>query len=282
MPEWLSVAIAFVYGSVVGSFLNVVIWRLPRDLSLVRPPSHCTSCGYQLRAWDNIPLITWLLYRGKCRKCSARISSRYFWIELLTGLMWVALYLRFGWSLEFAQYAAVVSAMIAVFAIDLELYIIPDQLWIFMALIGFAADAAGLVFKLREFPWEGFLWLPVPFTGGLELPLPHSVVGFLAYGGLVLGVGILGEMMFKKEAMGGGDVKLTAAIGANIGVVYGLVSFFIAAAVGAVAGILLLSLQRKQRLDEIPFGPMLVAGAVIMIFAGPGIVSWWLGYAGLR
>ncbi len=282
MPHELSAAIAFVYGAVVGSFLNVLIWRLPRDESIVRPPSHCPSCGYILKPWDNIPILTWLLYRGRCRKCSARISPRYLVVEAGTGLMWVALFYRFGWSLEFFQFALLISALIAVFAIDLEHYIIPDQLWIFGAAVGFIADVAGLVTGLREFPWRDFLWLPVPFTGGLEVPLPHSLVGFFAYGALVLVVGIFGESLFRKEAMGGGDVKLTAAIGANIGAAYGIISFFLAAGIGAVAGIILMALGQKRRFDEIPFGPMLVTGAVVMVFFGPQIVDWWLGYAGLR
>jgi len=282
LPEWLSVSIAFVYGAVVGSFLNVLIWRLPRDESIVRPPSHCTSCGYVLRPWDNIPIITWLLYRGRCRKCGASISVRYVVVELITALFWVALFYRFGWRLEFFQFALLVSALIAVFAIDLEHYIIPDQLWIFGAVVGFAVDAVGLVTGWRTFPWNDLLWLRLPFGSGLEVPIPHSVLGFFAYGGLVLAVGILGEALFKKEAMGGGDVKLTAAIGCNIGAAYGIVSFFLAAAIGALAGIVLMAAGRKQRMDEIPFGPMLVAGAVVMIFFGPQIVDWWMGYAGLR
>lgn len=248
----------------------------------MRPPSHCTECGYTLKAWDNIPLISWLAYRGHCRNCGVRISSRYFWVELFTALVWLAIYLKFGWSLEFFQFAALLSTLIAVFAIDLEHYIIPDQLWIFAAFIGFAADGIGLAFHIRKFPWADFLWVPVPFMGGYELPVPQSVVGFIAYGALVLVVGVLGEALLRKEAMGGGDVKLTAAIGANIGVVYGIVSFFLSAGIGAIAGIALIAANRKQRLDEIPFGPMLVTGAALMVFYGPDIIDWWMRYAGLR
>lgn len=279
MPDWFYHAVVFVYGAVVGSFLNVLIWRLPRDESVVRPPSHCTSCGYVLKPYDNIPLVSWLLYKGKCRKCSAVISPRYFWVELLTALTWMAVFWRFGPSLEFVQFAFVTSALIAVFFIDLEHYIIPDQLWIFIAIIGFAADWGGVALGLREYPWSSLLALPLP--GGASLPLPHSIVGFFVYGGTVLAVGVLGSHFFKKDAMGGGDVKLTAAIGANIGAVYGLISFFLAAAIGAFAGMALIVIARKQRLDEIPFGPMLVAGAVVMIFFGPQIIAWWLNYAGL-
>ncbi|MCC6484094.1 MAG: prepilin peptidase [Armatimonadetes bacterium] len=282
MPDWLSVAIVFVYGSIVGSFLNVLIWRLPRDESVVRPPSHCTVCGYTLRAWDNIPLISWLIYRGRCRNCGARISSRYFWIELFTGLLWIAVWYRFGWSLEFFQYAAVISALIAVFAIDLEHYIIPDQLWIFMAAVGFLAEGIGLALGWKSYPWNDLLYLTVPFTGGWELPVPHALLGFVVYGGAVLLVGILGEIGFKKEAMGGGDVKLAAAIGANIGATWGIVSFLIGAAIGTVIGIPLIVLGKRERMDYIPFGPMLVVGAIVMIFFGRQVVNWWLGYAGLR
>lgn len=288
MPDWLSYSIVCVYGAIVGSFLNVLIWRLPRDESIVKPPSHCTACGYLLRPWDNIPLASWLLYRGRCRKCGVRISSRYFWVELLTGVLWGVVFWRFGWSLEFFQYASVTSALIAVFAIDLEHYIIPDQLWMFAAAVGFAADAAGLVAQatgtswlVRYFPWQGLQHIPFPWTG-FEIVLPCSVVGFVLYGGLVLLVGIAGEALFRKEAMGFGDVKLTAAIGANIGAAYGLVSFFLAAGVGAVAGIVLMLAGRKQRMDEIPFGPMLVVGAMIMMLFGRQVINWWLGYAGLR
>ncbi|MEI6913675.1 MAG: prepilin peptidase [Armatimonadota bacterium] len=281
MPDWMSAGIAFVYGAIVGSFLNVLIWRLPRDESIIHPPSHCTACGYTLRAWDNIPLLSWLVYRGQCRKCHAKISSRYFWVELFTGLMWVAVWYRFGWSVEFFQFAAVISALIAVFAIDLEHFIIPDQLWIFIALSGFVADALGLLLHLKSFPWTDIGHLVIPFTS-LSIPCPHSVIGFLAYGFAVLAVGEIGTKMFKKDAMGGGDVKLTAAIGANIGAAYGLISFFMGAFVGTLIGIPLIIWGKHGRMAEIPFGPMLAIGAVVMIFFGTDIVNWWLGYAGLR
>ncbi len=282
MPDWWSFAAVCVFGAIAGSFLNVLIWRLPRDESIVKPPSHCTACGYILRPWDNIPMVSWLVYRGQCRECGARISSRYFWIELLTALLWGVMYLRFGWSLEFLQYVLVASALVAVFAIDLEHYIIPDQLWIFAAVVGFVADAAGLAGGWRHFPWTGLQTVSVPFVWDRVLPVPHSLVGFIVYGGVVLLVGIAGRAAFRKDAMGFGDVKLTAAIGANVGAAYGLVSFFLAAGVGAVIGVAMIAAGRRQRMDEIPFGPMLVAGALIMILFGREIVGWWLRYAGLR
>ncbi len=180
---------------------------------------------------------------------------RYVVVELLTALFWVALFYRFGWRLEFFQFALLVSALIAVFAIDLEHYIIPDQLWIFGAVVGFAADAVGLVMGWRTFPWNDLLWLRLPFGRDWRFQCRTLFWASSRMAALCLRWGYWAKRCSKRRQWGVGDVKLTAAIGCNIGAAYGIVSFFLAAAIGAAAGIVLMAAGRKQRMDEIPFGP---------------------------
>ena len=138
MPIWLGSAIAFVYGVVVGSFLNVCICRLPEEQSIVTPPSHCPKCNTKLKGMDLVPLFSFLLLGRKCRYCGAPISWRYFIIELVTGLVWVATYLKFGYSIDFFAYVLFLSALMVAFVVDFEHFIIPDQVWIVGVVLGSA------------------------------------------------------------------------------------------------------------------------------------------------
>ena len=276
MPEWLGIAIAFTYGIIVGSFLNVCIWRLPRDESLIRPGSHCPRCGKPLRPWDNVPLLSFLILRRRCRYCKAPITWRYFGVELLTGAYFVATYIVFGWTVDALVYALFGASLIAIFFIDLEHWIIPDQLSLFGILIGVARDGVGLVEKTRA-PFT----IPVPFTGW-ELPLPQSIAGILVCGGTFLAIAIISFYIFKKEGIGGGDIKLAAAVGANLALGPAMLSFFLAVALGSVIGIGLIAVGRKTRKDYVPFGPMMVAGALVSIFYGQALIEIWKNYAGLN
>ena len=272
MPEWLGILIAFVYGTVVGSFLNVCIWRLPRDESIIKPGSHCPSCNQLLRAWDLVPLFSFLLQRCRCRYCGGKISWRYFGVELLTGLYFVLVLHQFGWTIDSLAYALFGASLIAVFFIDLEHWIIPDQLSLFGIGLGVARDVTGLATGSRS-----FLWIPIP---GLhrELPIPQSVGGILACGGVFLVIAIVSYYIFKKEGVGGGDIKLAAAIGANIAIGQAMLSFFLAVALGSIIGIGLILARKKTRKDYVPFGPMMVAGALVTIFCGRHIVDIWRSY----
>ena len=284
MPEWLGATIAFIYGTVVGSFLNVCIWRLPRDESLVKPGSHCPSCNTLLRAWDLVPLFSFLIQRCKCRYCGVKISWRYFTIELLTGIYFVLTYYWFGmragypayWVLDFLVYALFGASLIAIFAIDLEHWIIPDQLSLFGIALGLARDGIGLATGERK-PF----WMPVP---GLDkgIPIPQSVAGILVCGGIFLAIAIVSYYIFKKEGIGGGDIKLAAAIGAILSLGNALLSFFLAVFLGSVIGIGLMALKIKSRKDYVPFGPMLVAGAVLAMLYGKEMLDVWRNYVGLN
>ncbi len=275
MPEWLGALIAFIYGTVVGSFLNVCIWRMPRDESIIRPGSHCPSCKTLLRAWDLIPLFSFLIQNRRCRYCGEPISWRYFFVELLTGGYFAATYIWFGFSANFFAFALFGAALIAVFFIDLEHWIIPDQLSLFGIIIGLINDGIGLATGSRQ-PYG----IPIPGTE-LRLPIPQSIAAIVVCGGFFMAIAVISFYVFKKEGMGGGDIKLAAAIGANLGIVPSMLSFLIAVAIGSLIGIALILAGRKTRKDYVPFGPMMVVGAIIAIFFGQQIldsyISWLYG-----
>lgn len=287
----LSSIIAFVYGTVVGSFLNVCIYRWPREESITNPPSHCPNCGARLKAFDLVPLFSFLFLGRKCRYCKTPITWRYFTIELVTGLVWVLTYLRFGWSIEFFAYVLFLSFLIVAFVVDLEQFIIPDQVSIIGVVLGLGKDIAHFAVGTPE-----LIRIPLPFTA-LKLPMLPSVVGAVLCGGAFLLLAYVSFYAFKPKdpsdldeyegAMGLGDVKLAAAIGAVLGAVPGFVSFLIAVMVGTVGGILILILQAKagkrgmEWRTQIPFGPYMVAGTVVVMFFYPHLAKLWRWWVGL-
>ncbi|MGB9619373.1 MAG: prepilin peptidase [Armatimonadota bacterium] len=285
MPEWLGAVIAFVYGTVVGSFLNVCICRLPEDQSIISPPSHCPRCNTRLKWVDLVPLFSFLLLGRKCRYCGEPISWRYFFVELATGALFAATWLRYGLSVDFFVYAAFMSALIVAFAVDMDLFIIPDQVSIAGVVLGLARDLAY---------WVGgnldLLEIPLPWTDRI-LPVIPSVAGIVVCGGIFYLIAYVSYFAFRPKdpkelenyegAMGGGDVKLAAAIGAVLGVVPALASFLIAVVLGSVFGVAIVvakSVGERKGMPwrtEIPFGPYLVAGAVTVILAKPQLVLLW-------
>lgn len=252
--EFLILSIfSFVLGAVVGSFLNVCIYRLPAEESVVSPPSRCPSCGKRIRPWDNIPILSWLLLRGKCRACGVNISARYPLVELLNGLLTLALFLKFGPTPTFLVLFVFCSALVAITFIDLDHQIIPDVISLPGIVIGFACS-----FVL---PWLGW---------------KSSLIGIVAGGGSLLLVAWLYELFTKKEGMGGGDIKLLAMMGAFLG--WRAVPFilFASSLIGSVIGITVMLAQKKDSKLAIPFGPFLAAGAVLYIFFGKAIILWYL------
>src|SRR5215470_5136518 len=203
MPLFFLWVIVFVFGAAIGSFLNVCIVRIPKGQSITTPPSHCPNCQAPIRGYDNIPLLSYLCLRGRCRACSARISPRYFFVELLTGALTVVLFLRFGVMPAFLLYLVFVAALIVVSFIDLELQIIPD-------VISLPGIAVGLVASFLNTPWprEHLALPPAPLD---------SALGILAGGGFLFLVAWLYERFTGVEGMGGGDIKLLAMIGAFLG-----------------------------------------------------------------
>ena len=240
------------FGLVVGSFLNVCIYRLPRDQSVVQPRSACPACRHAIQLRDNIPVLSFMLLRGRCRHCRAAISPRYALVEIINALMWVFLWLRHGTLLEFASSALLFSVLLAVFFADLETGLIPDE-------FSLGGLAAGLIFSAllpERFGAQG--WSAALFASGL---------GALAGGGLLYLTGLLGRLLFRKESMGLGDVKLLAMLGAFLGSP-GVFFVFLIAPILALPIALFERFVRKE--ETIPFGPYLaLAGAVVYLWEQP-------------
>jgi leader peptidase (prepilin peptidase) / N-methyltransferase len=285
MPIWLGSGIAFVYGIIVGSFLNVCIYRLPEEESIVKPPSHCPKCNTKLKGVDLVPLFSFLLLGRKCRYCGEPISWRYFTIELVTGLVWVATYFKFGYSIDFFAYVLFLSALIVAFVVDIEHFIIPDQVWIVGVVLGIGRDIAHLIAGDAR-----LMHIALPFTD-YEFPMLPSIAGIAVCGGIFYLIAYVSFYVFKPKneeeletyegAMGGGDVKLAGAIGAVLGVMPALASFLIAVLLGTLFGVTLVvvkSLAQKGKLPwrtEIPFGPYMVVGCAAVMFFYEWMEALW-------
>ncbi|MCS7310219.1 MAG: prepilin peptidase [Armatimonadota bacterium] len=237
MPEWYIGLVVFIYGTVVGSFLNVLIYRLPRGLSIIKPRSHCPNCATELRARDLVPLLSFLWQRGRCRYCGARISWRYFWVELATGLLFLGVYWRYGWSWDTLFYLLFAAALVAAFFIDLEHFLIPDGVNVFMFALGILRN---VVLIAQGDPQA---WVVV---AGWKLP--YALVGSVVCTAIFATIAVMGRVMFRKDAMGFGDVKLARAIGSLLPLNLALLAFAGAVALGAVVGgaLVLLSAQKQQ------------------------------------
>lgn len=247
------VIVAFLYGSAVGSFLNVVIYRLPRGESLLSPPSHCPTCGTRLRVLDLIPLFSFLWRRGKCAYCKAPIAWRYFWVELLTASLFAFTVFLKGPTGEAVLLCFLLADLVAIFFIDLEHYIIPDPL-------NLAGFLLGVVRDLHHWMTQGSSWLPLRIPlGGVTLPIPWSFAGALLGMGFFYLLGRLGSWVFKKEALGLGDVKFAGALGANLLPGPAVVALFFAVMAGSLVGLMLLAFFRQP----------LVRGEVLLAWDSP-------------
>lgn len=269
------IAVVFAFGLVVGSFLNVCIARLPRHESIVTPPSHCPRCGSGIRFYDNIPLISFLLLRGKCRNCGEPISWRYPFVELMNALLYVGIVNEFRLTGEAALIMALGSSLIVITFIDLDHLIIPDVITLPGMLIGLSL-APFFMYSLADtipFGLERFL----PGTGPYLPALTNSLLGLFLGAGPLLAIGWIWEKLRHVEAMGGGDVKLMGMVGSFLGWKGALLTIMLGALAGSLVGILLIVLKRHQIEKYIPFGPFLAAGALTSAFYGPDIISWYMG-----
>ncbi|OGX39114.1 MAG: hypothetical protein A3C53_06240 [Omnitrophica WOR_2 bacterium RIFCSPHIGHO2_02_FULL_68_15] len=244
----------FLGGSFLGSFLNVCIWRLPREQSIVRSRSRCPSCKRTIVWHDNIPLVSFLLLGAKCRHCKATISWRYPLVEALTGAATVAVLHRFGASPAGLVYVAFVYALIAASFVDLEFQIIPDEISVGGLVVG--VIVSGLVPSLHG---TTLWWMGVV----------RSVLGLLAGGGILYVTAVVGDFIFKKESMGGGDIKLLAMAGSVLGWKLVLVTFFTAPILALIPGLFVLLFKRSH---VIPYGPFLSLGLVASLFFGNTIL----------
>lgn len=251
------------FGLVVGSFLNVCIYRLPRSLSIVSPPSACPVCGSWVKPWDNVPLLSYFVLRGKCRSCKEPISLRYPLVELLNGLLYAAVVRSFGPGWHTPLLFMLVSALIVITFIDMDFQIIPDSITLPGVVIGLVSAS--------------FL-LPDPFSI-LHSDSVLSIVGFKnSLAGLLFGGGLFYLIaVLSRGGMGGGDIKMMAMVGAFMGWKAIFLTTFIGSVTGSVVGIFLIIAKGKGRKTKIPFGPFLAIGALVTLFSGNIILNWYFG-----
>jgi leader peptidase (prepilin peptidase)/N-methyltransferase len=241
-------AYAALIGLSLGSFLNVCILRLPRDESIFRPRSRCMSCGRQITWYENVPVLSWLALRGRCLTCKAPISVQYPLIELATGVIWVGAYLLFGLGWQGLSAAVFCTLLLGIAVTDARDYIIPDEF-----------SVGGLV-----------LGLALSFAPADPSPL-MSLIGAALSFALMYGVAVVGEWAFKKPALGGGDIKMMAMVGAFLGPLYALLTIFVGSLVGAVIfGPIGLKTGKL-----VPFGVFLAVGAAVVLLWGDAMVGWY-------
>lgn len=244
--EFLLWGMVFLAGTCVGSFLNVVICRVPQGKSIVHPPSCCPSCLCPLRPADLLPVVSYILLKGKCRYCGCRISPQYPAVEVVTGILFFSAFIRYGCTLDFLRCAVLFSMLVPAAAIDLKHKVIPDKL-----------NLAGLV-------------LGVPFLAESKEAFFSGAAGFLAGGGLLFLIAVA-----SRGGMGGGDIKLAAVMGLYLGWKCLSLALFLAFAAGGAAGAVMILFKMKRMKDAVPFGPYLALGAVAAALAGDKIISWY-------
>ena len=240
---------AFVFGAAVGSFLNVCILRLPERISIIRPGSRCPHCEKKIRFYDNIPLISFFLLRGKCRNCGAKISWQYPLVELISALLCLVMFLKYGPTFKFLIFYLFTAVLIIITFIDLEHQIIPDVLTL---------PGIPLFFLLAVFVVK-ISWL-------------EALIGFLIGGGILWSIAFFYEFIAKREGMGGGDIKLLAMIGGFLGWKSLIFILLFSSLFGAVIGISAMVVKGKDTKYAIPFGPFLSAAAVAYLFWGDGFM----------
>ena len=249
MPEYFVWAYAALLGAAVGSFLNVCIYRLPEGLSVVSPRSRCPVCEQEIQWRDNVPVLGWLLLRGRCRGCGTRISPQYPLVELTTALLWLAAAMRHGASWQALSTALFFTLLLGIAMTDARAYTIPDE-------FSLGGLAAGLLLSLAP--------------GGIT-PLQSALGAALGYG-LLWAVAVAGEWIFKKEAMGGGDIKMMAMVGAFLGPAGVPLTLFLGALLGT-----LVFLPISMKTDKlVPFGIFLALGAAVTEPWGDLMVDWYL------
>lgn len=251
LPTWAWVSYGMVLGMLIGSFANVCISRIPENKSVVFPASRCPKCETSIRAWDNIPVLSYLLLKGKCRACSEPISMQYPVVEFITGLLMAGVFFKFGKSWETLIFSVVIPSLVIITVIDLEHQIIPNIITL-----------PGIVFGL--------------VAGSYLVGWQDSLLGLVVGGGLFLG---LAEGYFKlrgREGMGGGDIKYIAAAGALLGWKQVLLVIFLGSILGGVVGAIGMTAKKMDFLTLIPFGPFLAIATLVSIFSGNELIALYL------
>jgi leader peptidase (prepilin peptidase) / N-methyltransferase len=252
---WFLLALVFLFGLCIGSFLNVCIYRIPESKSIVSPGSMCPGCGNPVKFYDNIPVLSFIVLRGKCRNCNEPISLRYPVVELLTGVFAVSVFLKFGAGMEAPVYFLFIATLLVITFIDIDHRIIPDVISLPGIVLFFIASLAIPAISIKD-----------------------SVIGILAGGGILFVIAELYLRITGKEGMGGGDVKLLAMIGALIGWQGVLFTIFASSLIGTIIGIMFMLVQGKNLKLAIPFGPFLSIGAVVYVFFGNEFINWYFSF----
>lgn len=247
-------AFTFLVGLSLGSFMNVCIYRLPAGRSIVWPPSSCPKCGERIKLYDNIPVLSYIILRGKCRACGGTVSWQYPLVELATGLLSLVLFIRYGFTYQYFLYLLFACSLFVISLIDLHHKIIPDVISLPGIPIGLAAS-----FVINDITWV------------------DSIIGILVGGGSLYLVAFAYEWLTGREGMGGGDIKLLAMIGAWMGWRALPLIVLISSVVGTLAALIFLIQSGKGFRARIPFGPFLSLGAVIHLFFGNELTRWYIG-----
>ncbi|MEN2984341.1 MAG: prepilin peptidase [Dictyoglomaceae bacterium] len=248
--KFILTILMFFLGASIGSFLNVVIYRLPRGESIVIPPSHCPKCNHRLSLWDLIPVFSYILLKGRCRYCREKIAFRYLLVETFLGFTFSILFLISDFSLFTIKSLIFVSLLIPIFFIDLEHMLIPD-------IISIPGILMGIFISL----FEG------KFT--------ESLKGSIVVGIILLLIYILALIFYKQEGMGQGDIKLGLLLGSFLGVKLGLLTLFLGFTLGGLVSIILIILKRKNLKEYIPFGPFLIISGILSYFWGENLINFY-------
>ena len=252
MPLYLIETFIFIFGLCIGSFLNVCIYRIPASQSIARPRSKCPQCSKLIAFYDNIPVLSFLWLKGRCRHCGVKIGLRYPTVELLTGIFALAAFYKFGLNVEALIYFAFIACLLVVTFIDLDHRIIPDVI----TLPG----------------------IPICFAASFALPAmtyKAALLGIVAGGGSLFLVAWVYSLITKKEGMGGGDIKLLAMMGAMVGWKGVVFTIFISSLVGTLSGLAVMLHSHKGMKLAVPFGPFLAIGGITYIFFGPQLINWY-------
>jgi leader peptidase (prepilin peptidase)/N-methyltransferase len=275
---WLNNCFAFVFGTVIGSFLNVCILRLPQEESIVRPRSHCPSCGALIKAYDNIPIVSYLLLRGRCRACQTSISPLYPLVELLTGTFFVLCILKFSLSLETIKFLVLGSGLIVLVFSDLKFRLLPNEITLFGILAGLGFSC---FVPIQDRSLQSFVVFLSYFFQRFDSWVPWAGSSFLnAVFGVLFGAGILflvGEVYYRLrhvEGMGMGDVKMMGMVGAFLGLKLAFMTILMGSILGTVFGIALILLRQKDMQYELPFGTFLGASALLLSLYGLPILAF--------
>jgi leader peptidase (prepilin peptidase)/N-methyltransferase len=272
LPAYVIAAFVGVVGAIIGSFLNVVIHRVPREESIAFPASHCPSCDTAIRPYDNVPVVSWAVLRGRCRACRAPISARYPAVELLTGALFALTYLlHSGLTLSLPFDLAFVAAVVALVFIDAEHMLLPN-------VITYPGAALALVARVMVPNLYGVASLGGEHTPAWLLSLGGAVLGALAGGGFLWLVGWLWERARGVEAMGLGDVKMMFMVGAFLGWPLTLLTIFVGVLTGSVAGVTAMARRGERDMQMLlPFGIFLGLGSLVSLLFGTRIIDWYVG-----